>query len=478
MDYGRRKVLSYSDSYAAPSGDVDLDAPLPSLAAPSPQPLAPRRPLANRPSTAAQPSYRPPPPNLLSAPVTRPWYTGPPPPFFAPPPPAVAPPLGYYGGPQPLPMHQFSGSLNTAHSQGPLLPSTAGPFQHGYPSLNHPGPYQTAHSFDRRPMAVPPRSPPTTSTHTPSLRCKIWPIDSFTFSASVVIEDCDESSDDDHSSHDGNEEDRSSDEDAEARRTSLARLIRSRTTREVVALRKRMNAYEEAAVPAGINRNKSPFMASADTTTAIPSVGTGTEYDQKQAEIRAMMEKIRQLEEAAKQRKLANVSVTSTTNETESTMATADAGAQLQFDGVDRPSTVASSDAASRDQGSSVADTLAEQRARLLESMKRGKKRKLLQTEESAVGAHEEDVGLLTPDTPAREIGAPDEAASTGLLQSKVLSPPTPGVTETQDLIEDRGVSADSTTTTAKSSKRQRKKERRRQEKEAEEDLAQLAGGG
>ncbi|PWN18830.1 hypothetical protein BCV69DRAFT_284806, partial [Microstroma glucosiphilum] len=309
----RRQVLSYSDALAAPSGDVDLEAPLPSLrpngvsssastsrlskpnnevhspyemswpqaplySAPQPQQRVEPLTLAPLPAYVPGPASAtyPPPPHHLhhngphSSPYpgpafAPPYYSGPPPPMTAPyqqssqfqlnshpypPAPYVAP-----ASASAIP----TGPKGWVGRQSQLVSSGAGPSSYHYHDSG-PG------SFPRRRYGT-----PTFTARRPNFPSQ---------TGRVVIEDCDASSD---------EED-DADEVGETSSQSLRKSIRSKTLEDVAILWKKAQGVPPALISATGSGNSSPAPHSAEST----------EYEKKQAQIKMMTEKIRQLEAARK----------------------------------------------------------------------------------------------------------------------------------------------------------------------------------
>ncbi|CAO1623768.1 unnamed protein product [Jaminaea pallidilutea] len=321
MEGGGRRVLSYSDAYAAPSGDVDLDAPLPSLAAPvpptTPAPSTSRRkqratlaaehqqhrqhprnhpfPQQQHHQHVAYPQHHLPPGYPLQQP--QPWYSGPPPPV-------------HYPAPQPLPFpppfaYQHAGPSSMPY--GPVRPAPGVPFQdsRAFPQPLAPLP-QTLQPRQDLQTPTPPWSRDRSPQPRPQTARKPWPHSSLRAWNSVVIDDCDASSDEE----DEQEAHSSDPEDGEAspvRRTKtriMARMTRCQTTAEFVALWRKLNGMEEGddkrpPSSSGVNGANA---AEAGAVVSDSSISQA-EYDKKQREINEMRDKIRRLEAAAQEKR-------------------------------------------------------------------------------------------------------------------------------------------------------------------------------
>lgn len=294
--------------------------------------------------------------------------------------------------------------------------------------------------------------------------------------------DVDESSDedDDSSSPSGSSSSTPSSSSSHANRAALSRAKRKRQTIDLVDVRRKLldgassskgkikeiDASSAWTTPPDASLRSSPAIEGADeigqgTATSSTSLG---EYERKQAEIQAMLEKIRKHNEA-KARKKALATLEASRGERgqtetdaigeeaaladESLVAEAGAAPPLNSEGQEWAIRMTTQNEEEGSAAAAAADQLAQQRARLLASMARGKKRK---AEEAAAAS-----ASASAEASTTTIASADETQDDSSTEQ--------ATTTTQAEVEDDDTASVAHVETAPSTKRQRRKEKRRKEK-------------
>lgn len=238
-------------------------------------------------------------------------------------------------------------------------------------------------------------------------------------------------------------------------------MTRCQTTAEFVALWRKLNGIEEGddkrpPSSSGVNGANAVEAGAVVSDSSISQA----EYDKKQREINEMRDKIRRLEAAAQEKRRRQTEAAAAPTATPIPAPQVD-GSQSEQTSAPQTGERVELTTGNVDHAATpsqvIAPDLAEQRARLLASMKQSKRKR----EEQRLTENQAE------ETPADMSGASGTlapVAESARASTSESPPPDP--------------TSDDGNRTSKSLKRQRKKQRRREEKEAKEKEALLAGGG